>query len=191
MLKWMFSDEAEVMKAASDVIKEWGAPSVLVNNAGIYSRDTALDIPYVLWQKTLMVNLGGTFLCSRAFAPGMMEKGGGAIVNLASSVAFTPTPKGAHYAASKAGILSLTKTLAKEWAPSIRVNAVSPGVTDTDQPREGVSSDEELYSHGKQIPLGRIGHPADVAEAVFFLSGPNAAYITGANIHINGGALMV
>ncbi len=184
------SNEAEVMQAAAAVIGQWGGLDVLVNNAGIYPRQTALDIPYSIWQQTLAVNVGGTFLCSRAFAPGMLERGSGAIVNIASSVAFLPTPRGSHYAASKAAILSLTKSLAKEWAPSIRVNAVSPGVTDTDQPREGVSSDAELYARGKEIPLGRIGDPSDVAEAVFFLAGDGASYITGANMHVNGGALM-
>lgn len=184
------SQEDQVARAAAEARRELGPPAVLVNNAGIYPRAAALDMPYALWQQVLDVNLGGAFLCSRTLAPMMMERGGGAIVNIASGRAFQGAVRGSHYAASKAGILSLTKSLALEWAPVIRVNAVVPGVTDTAQPRQEVASDEELYARGAKYPMKRIGQPQDVAMAVDFMVSDRAAYITGESLCVNGGAIM-
>jgi NAD(P)-dependent dehydrogenase (short-subunit alcohol dehydrogenase family) len=182
-------EEAQVAAAAKTVAKRMGALDVLVNNAGIFPRAAALDMPYALWQKVLGINLGGTFLCSRAFAPAMRKKGG-SIVNIASGRGLQGTPMGSHYAASKAGIISLTRSLALEWAPDIRVNAIVPGVTDTDQPREAMQSEEELYARGKCIPLGRIGQPEDIAHGVCLLISEDAGYITGQSLCVNGGAIM-
>lgn len=184
------ADEASVAEAARHVAERLGPVRVLVNNAGIYRRGAALELPFAEWQQTLAVNLSGAFLCSRAFAPAMLAAGGGAIVNIASGRALEGAAGGSAYASSKAGLLGLTRSLAREWAPTIRVNTVVPGVTDTDQPRESGVSDEELYARGTRIPLGRIGAPEDVAEVVLFLVGPAARYVTGQTVAVNGGAIM-
>lgn len=184
------SEEAQVILACERAAALLGDPKILVNNAGIYPRALVTEMSFDLWRRVLDVNLGGTFLCSRAVAPMMIRNGGGTIINIASGRALQGARKGAHYAASKAGILSLTKSLALEWAPIIRVNAVIPGVTDTAQPREGGVSDTELYARGEKIPLKRIGQPQDVAWAVEYLASDRAAYITGQSLCVNGGAIM-
>jgi NAD(P)-dependent dehydrogenase (short-subunit alcohol dehydrogenase family) len=120
----------------------------------------------------------------------MLKRGSGAIVNVASGRGLQGAAGGSHYAASKAGLLSLTRSLALEWGPSIRVNAVVPGVTDTDQPREASPNEEELYSRGRKIPLGRIGQPEDIANAVCFLLSSDASYVTGQSLCVNGGSIM-
>lgn len=140
--------------------------------------------------RVVTVNMGGTFLVSRAFARGMLKGGGGAIVNIASGRAFGGAVRGSHYSASKGGVISLTRSLAMEWAPTIRVNAVVPGLTDTDQPRQAGIGDEELYARGRNIPLGRIGQPDDTAKVVDMLLGEGAGFVTGQAWCVNGGALM-
>jgi NAD(P)-dependent dehydrogenase (short-subunit alcohol dehydrogenase family) len=181
----------EVEAAVAAFAREWGAPDALVNNAGIYPRARALDMELAEWERVLRVNLSGTFHCACAAARRMKEAGGGTIVNVASGRALAGAAKGAHYAASKAGIIGLTKSLALDWAPyGIRVNCVIPGVTDTAQPR-GELSDDELHAMGARIPLGRIAVPRDIAAAVAFLLGDDSAYMTGQSIAVNGGAIMV
>ena len=184
------SDEPSVLGAVERISAELGPPTLLVNNAGIFPRAAALQMPFADWMRTVTVNLGGTFICSRAFAPGMLANGGGCIVNVASGRALQGAVRGSHYAASKAGIIGLTRSLAQEWAPTIRVNVVIPGVTDTDQPRQEGISDQELYARGAQIPLGRIGQPEDIARVVCFLASQEAGYITGQSLCVNGGAIM-
>jgi NAD(P)-dependent dehydrogenase (short-subunit alcohol dehydrogenase family) len=182
---------ADVETAVAAFEREWGVPDALVNNAGIYPRAHALDMELAQWQRVLQVNLSGTFICACAVARRMKENGAGAIVNMASGRALAGAAKGAHYAASKGGIIALTKSLALDWARyGIRVNCVIPGITDTAQPR-GELSDNELYAMGAHIPLGRIGEPRDIAAAVAFLLGDDSAYMTGQSIAVNGGAIMV
>jgi 2-hydroxycyclohexanecarboxyl-CoA dehydrogenase len=184
------SVESEVLQSADTIRLSLGTPTVLVNNAGIYPRSEVLSMPLELWNRVLSVNLTGAFLCSRTFAPDMLGASHGVIVNMASGRGLQGAKHGAHYAASKAGIISLTRTLALEWSPTIRCNAVIPGVTDTDQPREAGVTDEELYSRGAKIPMGRIGNPEDIANAVSFLISEEASYITGQCLCVNGGAIM-
>src|SRR5262245_7818205 len=148
------------------------------------------------WDQVLRVNLTGTFVTARAVAARMKDApmkdlGRGAIVNTASGRALAGAANGAHYAASKGGIIALTKSLALDWASyGIRVNCIIPGVTDTAQPR-GELSDDELYALGSRIPLGRIGEPQDIAADVAFLLGDDSAYMTGQSIAVNGGAIMI
>ena len=183
------ADEIEAALAAFG--HEWGRPDGLVNNAGIFPRARALDMELSEWERVLRVNLTGTFLCACAVARAMKQAGKGAIVNMASGRALAGAAKGAHYSASKGGIIALTKSLAVDWAPyGIRVNCVIPGVTDTAQPRVELS-DDELYALGARIPLGRIGQPQDIAAAVAFLLGEDSAYMTGQSIAVNGGAIMI
>ena len=185
------ADEAAVKAAAQAVADQLGVCRLLVNNAGIFPRASAIDMPFSLWQRVLNVNLGGAFLCSQAFAPGMMAAGAGVIINIASGRGIQGAAKGgAHYAASKGGLIALTRSLAQEWAPHIRVNTLVPGVTHTDQPLQETTVDE-LYKRGSRIPLGRIGQPEDVANGVCLLASDEAAYITGQSLCVNGGAVML
>jgi NAD(P)-dependent dehydrogenase (short-subunit alcohol dehydrogenase family) len=171
--------------------KAWGKPDGLVNNAGIFPRARALDMKLSEWEQVLRVNLTGTFVTARAVAALMKELGRGAIVNTASGRALAGAANGAHYAATKGGILALTKSLALDWAGfGIRVNCIIPGLSDTAQPRVEMG-DNELYAAGAKIPLGRIGQPQDIAGVVAFLLSDDAAYMTGQSVAVNGGAIMV
>ena len=162
-----------------------------VNNAGIFPRVPFLELTDADWDAVHEVNLKGTFRCAQAAAKAMIEAGNaGSIVNLASVAAFRCSPDGAHYVASKAGVIGLTRAAALDLAPHrIRVNAVAPGLTDTAQPRYGMS-EEELAAAGAGIPLGRIADADDIAAlAVFLLSG-ESAHVTGQTMHVNGGEFL-
>ena len=182
-------DHAEAMLDA--VAKELGTPRILVNNAGVFPRVDFLAITEEEWDRVLDVNLKGSFLCAQAAARRMVAAGsGGAIVNL-SSVAMRGTPLGVHYAASKAGVMGLTRAMALALAPyRIRVNAIAPGLTDTAQPRQG-NSEAELAELGRQIPLeGRMARPEEIARVAVFLAAGESDWITGQTIHVNGGTFM-
>lgn len=143
------------------------------------------------WDQVLRVNLTGTFAAARAVAARMKEAGRGAIVSTASGRALAGAANGAHYAASKGGIIALTKSLALDWAAyGIRVNCVIPGLTDTAQPRVEMG-DNELHAAGARIPLGRIGRPEDIAAVVAFVLSDDAGYMMGQAVAANGGAIMV
>jgi NAD(P)-dependent dehydrogenase (short-subunit alcohol dehydrogenase family) len=184
-------DPARITSAAAEAISQAGAIFGLVNNAGIFPRVGIRDVTPDVWRQVLGVNLMGTVFCSQAFGAHMAEKGRGAIVNMASGRALQGTPRGAHYAASKAGIVSFTKSFALEYADAgLRCNAVIPGVTETAQPLADSTLDE-LRSRGKRIPLGRIGQPEDIAKVVCFLLSDDAGYMTGQSVPANGGAIMI
>jgi NAD(P)-dependent dehydrogenase (short-subunit alcohol dehydrogenase family) len=184
--------DADAIEAAVSAFERaWGKPDGLVNNAGIFPRARALDMKLAEWEEVLRVNLTGTFLTARAVAARMKDLGRGAIVNTASGRALAGAANGAHYAASKGGIIALTKSLALDWAAyGIRVNCVIPGLTDTAQPRIEMG-DNELYAAGARIPMGRIGRPQDIAAVVAFLLSDDAGYMTGQSVAANGGAIMV
>jgi NAD(P)-dependent dehydrogenase (short-subunit alcohol dehydrogenase family) len=186
-------DAANIESAAASVRDKFGRVYAVVNNAGIHPRSPALTVPLEMWNRTLAVNLTGSFLTAQAFAPSMIEAGRGAVINLASGRAIQGARMGIHYAASKAGIIAMTKTLAQEWAEhGIRVNAIIPGVSETRQPLEasGVTL-ENLRERGKSVPLGRVGHPDDIAGMVAMLLSEDAAFMTGQSVAINGGAIML
>ena len=184
--------DADAIEAAVSAFERaWGKPDGLVNNAGIFPRARALDMRLAGWEEVLRVNLTGTFVTARAVAARMKDLGRGVIVNTASGRALAGAANGAHYAASKGGIIALTKSLALDWAAyGIRVNCVIPGLTDTAQPRVEMG-DNELYSAGARIPMGRIGRPEDIAAVVAFLLSDDAGYMTGQSVAANGGAIMV
>ena len=168
-----------------------GGLTGFVNNAGIFPRVPFLELTDEDWDAVHDVNLKGSFRCTQAAAKAMIEAGnGGSIVNLASVAAFVCSPNGVHYAASKAGVIGLTRATALDLAPHrVRVNAIAPGTTDTAQPRYGMS-EEELMAVGPTLPLGRIATPEDVASlAVFLLSG-ESSQITGQTLHVNGGKFL-
>lgn len=182
---------AQIADAVAGFVAEWGAPDGLVNNAGIFPRARALDMKLDEWDRVLRVNLTGTFVCAREVAAHMKEAGKGVIVNTASGRALAGAANGAHYSATKGGIIALTKSLALDWAGyGIRVNCIIPGITDTAQPRVEMG-DNELYATGSKIPLGRIGQPQDIAAVVAFLLSDDAAYMTGQSVAVNGGAIMI
>jgi NAD(P)-dependent dehydrogenase (short-subunit alcohol dehydrogenase family) len=184
--------DADAIEAAVSAFERaWGKPDGLVNNAGIFPRSRSLDMKLAEWEEVLRVNLTGTFVTARAVAARMKDLGRGAIVNTASGRALAGAANGAHYAASKGGIIALTKSLALDWAAyGIRVNCVIPGLTDTAQPRVEMG-DNELYAAGARIPMGRIGRPQDIAAVVAFLLSDDAGYMTGQSVAANGGAIMV
>lgn len=185
------ADPAAVRDAHRTICDTLGQPNLLVNNAGIYDLSPTRELSWERWTATIETNLGGAFLCSQAFGGGMLDADGGVIVNIASGRAFGGLPRGVHYAASKAGVVSLTRSLAQEWAPTVRVNCVVPGMTDTPMPRSSGMTTEQLVERARQrVPLQRMGQPKDVAGVVAFLAGPDAEYMTGQSISVNGGVIM-
>jgi 3-oxoacyl-[acyl-carrier protein] reductase len=186
------SQRTQVQAMIDTAVKELGRVDILVNNAGVFPRGTVLELDDERWDAVINVNLRGTFLCSQAAASVMVEQGeGGRIINFASQAAFRPATNGAHYAASKAGIVAFTRNMALEMAPyQITVNAIAPGLTDTAQPRYGMTEDE-IAATATDVPLGRIAQPEDMVPTVLFLCGPGGAYITGQTHHVNGGAWML
>jgi NAD(P)-dependent dehydrogenase (short-subunit alcohol dehydrogenase family) len=168
-----------------------GGIDILVNNAGIFPRVEFLDMTEAQWDEVLNVNLKGAFFCTQAVARQLVQQGRpGAVINLASSAAFRSSPRGVHYVSSKAGIVGLTRATALELARyRIRVNAIAPGTTDTAQPRYGMT-EEELQAAGRQVPLGRMAVPDDIAHLAVFLASDEAGHITGQTMHINGGQFL-
>ncbi len=165
---------------------------IMVNNAGIYPRAEVLDVDEATWDAVHDVNLKGTFFCAQQAARRMTRRRAGTIINLASDSALLPAANGAHYCASKAGVVALTKSLALALAPhGITVNAIAPGLTDTAQPRYGMTEAQMADYARTSIPLGRIAQPEDIARGALFLASDLARYITGQTIFINGGSLMI
>ena len=169
----------------------FGGIDILVNNAGIFPRVDFLQMTEAQWDEVLNVNLKGIFFCTQTVVRQLVEQGRpGAVVNLASSAAFRSSPRGVHYVSSKAGIVGFTRATALELARyRIRVNAIAPGTTDTAQPRYGMS-EEELQAVGRQVPLGRMAVPDDIASMALFLASEEASHITGQTMHVNGGAYL-
>jgi len=168
-----------------------GPIDVLVNNAGVFPRVPFLEMSERDWDFVLDVNLKGAFFCAQAAARGMIAAGrNGSIINLTSGAAFRGSPRGVHYCASKGGVLSMTRQMALELAPHrIRVNAIAPGLTDTAQPRYGMS-EVELAAAGQAIPLGHIATPEEIAKTAVFLASDDAGFITGQCLHVNGGGYL-
>jgi 3-oxoacyl-[acyl-carrier protein] reductase len=172
-----------------DVEAKDGAVAILCNNAGI-TRDTLLlRMKEEDWDAVLDTNLASVFRLSKAVLRGMMKARKGRIVSITSVVGLTGNPGQANYAAAKAGIIGFTKSLAREvGSRGITVNAIAPGFIDTDMTR--ALAEAQRAALNAQIPLGRLGQPADVAAAVAFLCSPDGSYITGETLHVNGGMYM-
>ncbi|HYQ37860.1 MAG TPA: SDR family NAD(P)-dependent oxidoreductase [Pseudomonas sp.] len=184
------ADSASVAAAMAAVVERFGRLDVLVNNAGVGSVDAFLDTPDEHWQRVIGVNLTGVFLCSREAARLMHQSGqGGVIVNLSSTAAISGEGP-SHYCASKAGVMGLTRSLARELAASqIRVNTIVPGPTNT--PMMAGIPDDWMQSMVKAIPLGRMCEPAEIAAVAAFLASDDASFITGQNIAVNGGMAFI
>ena len=182
------SRAADVERMVATAERELGGVDVLVNNAGVFPRAAFLELTEKQWDLVHGVNLKGAFLCAQAVARRLVaRRASGAIVNLASSAAYRSSPRGVHYVASKAGVVGLTRAMALELAShGIRVNAIAPGLTDTAQPRDG-NSEAEIQEMARQVPLGRMGQPEDVAGIAVFLASEEARHLTGQVVHVNGG----
>ena len=184
------ADANDTKAMVEQVLKVWGKIDILVNNAGITRDGLLLRMKEEDWNLVLQVNLNGTFNCTKAVLQAMTKQRYGRIVNIASIVGVMGNAGQANYAASKAAVIGFTKTVGREYASrNVTVNAVAPGFIDTAM-TQGLSADVKETLQ-KQIPLGRLGTPADIAAAVRFLVSEDAAYITGHVLHVNGGMLMV
>jgi 3-oxoacyl-[acyl-carrier protein] reductase len=171
------------------VVKEHGALHVLVNNAGITRDNLAMRMKDDEWDAVMEANLKGVFRMSRAVMRTMMKQRYGRIVNITSVVGASGNPGQANYAAAKAGVAGMTRALARELGSrNITVNCIAPGFIETDM-TAGLGEDQQKALLG-QIPLGHLGMPADIAHAVAYLASPNASYVTGQELHVNGGMYM-
>jgi 3-oxoacyl-[acyl-carrier protein] reductase len=187
--RWSVDDSRGAAEAIKDLNARFGRLDVLVNNAGLTKDNLAVRLTDENFSKVIAVNLNGAFYCSREAAKIMMRKRSGRIINLTSVVAFTGNAGQVSYSASKSALVGLTKSLALELAPrGVTLNAVAPGYIATDM--TGVLSEDVRKNLLARIPLGQIGQPSDVAEAVAFLASAAAAYITGQTLHVNGGLYM-
>jgi 3-oxoacyl-[acyl-carrier protein] reductase len=183
------ASQEDVQNFFKKIVEECGRVDVLVNNAGITIDTLLVRMKEKDWDRVLAINLKGAFHCIQAVAKTMMKQRSGRIINMASVVGVMGNPGQANYVASKAGLIGLTKTAARELAPrGITVNAVAPGFIDT--PMTAVLPEKVKEAMLAQIPLGRFGQPEDVADVVAFLASDRAAYITGQVIHVNGGMYM-
>jgi 3-oxoacyl-[acyl-carrier protein] reductase len=180
------ADPASVEQAFDAILKTHGRLDHLVNNAGIIRDNLVLRMKPEDWRLVLDTNLTGAFLCTQAALRPMLKQRAGRIVNVTSVVGLTGNPGQANYAASKAGLVGLTRSVAREVASrSITVNAVAPGFIETDM--TAAMTDKAREAVASQIPLGRVGQPEDVAGAVAFLVSDRAAYITGQVLCVDGG----
>ncbi|MEA9756589.1 3-oxoacyl-ACP reductase FabG [Xanthomonas campestris pv. raphani] len=182
--------DAAAVDALIDAIgKEFGAVSILVNNAGITRDNLLMRMKDDDWQAIIDTNLTSVFRTSKAVMRGMMKARKGRIINIASVVGVTGNPGQTNYAAAKAGIIAFSKSLAKEiGSRGITVNVVAPGFIDTDMTK--ALPEDAKTALLQQIALGHLGQPDDIANAVAFLAGPTARYITGETLHVNGGMYM-
>jgi len=187
------SSAAEVDQVITAVVAQFGRLDILVNNAGIYAPKLALDLTEADWDKTITINLKGQFLCAQRVAREMAKNKWGRIVNIASVASGqigVGIAGGAHYTASKGGVLGMTETLADEWAAlGINVNAIAPGAIDTPMVSASQIPKEAMDALLAKVPLKRIGRPEEVAAAVVFLVSEEASYITGATLYVDGGWL--
>src|SRR3954463_13515848 len=182
-------DAAQTDALIEAVQKEFGDILILVNNAGITRDNLALRMKDADWDEVMETNLRAVFRLSRAVMRGMMKARWGRIINITSVVGVAGNAGQANYAAAKAGVLGMTKSLARELgARNITVNCVAPGFIDTDMTR--ALSEEQRAALLTQIPLGRLGEAAEVAAAVAYLASPAAGYVTGNCLHVNGGMYM-
>ncbi|MFF4489534.1 SDR family NAD(P)-dependent oxidoreductase [Streptomyces sp. NPDC001544] len=187
------SDGTAVTEAAEAVLAAYGPPAVLVNNAGMNIDRPFLEMSHDDWRRVVDTNLSGVFYLTRALATAMVESGADAtIVNVGATTGIRPRLNGANYCASKAGLLQLTKCLALELAPRVRVNCLIPGNTETDElvERFNLNDPDARRRMLDEIPQRRIADPEQIANALEFLVGPHSAYMTGQKLVVDGGQFM-
>jgi len=190
LLQFNVADTAAVQAGIDKIMSESGRLDLLVNNAGITRDNLVMRMKEEDWDRVLEVNLKGAFNCIRAAAKPMVKQRSGRIINISSVVGAMGNAGQANYVASKAGLIGLTKAVARELASrNITVNAVAPGFIETEM--TAALPEKVRAEMLAQIPLNRFGTPEEVAQAVLFLAGDAAAYLTGQVLHVNGGMLMV
>ncbi|WP_454734221.1 3-oxoacyl-ACP reductase FabG [Cupriavidus pauculus] len=183
------NDAARCEAVIDEIVKAHGGLGVLVNNAGITQDQLAMRMKDDDWTAVIDTNLTAVFRLARAVLRPMMKARAGRIINITSVVGSTGNPGQMNYAAAKAGVEGMSRALAAEiGSRNVTVNCVAPGFIDTDMTK--VLSEEQHAALKTRIPLGRLGQPEDIANAVAFLAGPQAAYITGTTLHVNGGMYM-
>tara|TARA_B100000686_G_scaffold354262_1_gene463569 strand:- start:14297 stop:15034 length:738 start_codon:yes stop_codon:yes gene_type:complete len=184
------SNKLELDSLVENVNKKLGQIDILVNNAGITKDQIALRMKDDDWNKVMEINLYSAFILSKLVLKGMMKRKFGRIIQITSVVGFTGNPGQANYAASKSGLIGMSKSLAMEVASrNITVNCIAPGFIDT--PMTSVLNDEQKLNLENKIPAKRLGLPKDVATAVIYLASDEASYVNGATIHVNGGLAMI
>ena len=183
------ADEASVLALFAEAVPRLGGLDILVNNAGILIEKPLLETTATDFDRLIGVNLRGVFLVGREAIRIMRRAGGGRVINVASELAYLGREHCSVYCASKGGVLSLTRSWAREFAPEILVNALAPGPTDTAMLEAG-STSPETRAKESQNPLGRIALPEEIAAAAVFLAGPGASFMTGQCVSPNGGAAM-
>ncbi|MYN10423.1 3-oxoacyl-ACP reductase FabG [Pseudoduganella aquatica] len=183
------TDAARCAEVIDEITKTWGAVAILVNNAGITQDNLAMRMKDEEWDSVIATNLSSVGRLSRAVLRGMMKAKSGRIINITSVVASSGNPGQMNYAAAKAGVEGMSRALAREiGSRNITVNCIAPGFIDTDMTK--ALGDEQHAALLTQIPLARLGKPEDIAAATAFLASPQAAYITGTTLHVNGGMYM-
>lgn len=179
----------QINRALETIRETFGEISILVNNAGITRDNLLARMKDEEWDEIIETNLKSVFILSRAVLRSMMKARSGRIINISSVVGVTGNPGQTNYAAAKAGMIGFSKSLAREvGSRNITINCIAPGFIDTDMTR-ALTAEQQQYLI-QQIPLGRLGRPADIASAVVFLASPAASYITGTTLHVNGGMYM-
>jgi len=187
------SQRTDAERIAAEAMRVFGGVDVLHNNAGIQRYGTVLDTPEAVWDEVLSVNLKSVFLVSKYVVPLIQQRGGGAVVNTSSVQGLASQPNVAAYAASKSGMLGLTRSMAVDLAPGIRVNAVLPGTVNTPMLEWAASLDpnpQRVYDACNAMHLlGRIAQPEEIANVVLFLASPRASFVTGGAYLVDGGLL--
>jgi NAD(P)-dependent dehydrogenase (short-subunit alcohol dehydrogenase family) len=194
------ADSASVKAAVEATMSKWGRVDVLVAAAGIYSGSPLAEVSLAQWQRLLDINLTGVFLCNQAVAPLLMAQRSGSIVNISSMAGKTSWPASAEYSASKSGVIGLTRSVAMELAPyGATANAICPGNTMTEMvkhvasqiaPRDGITVEEWLQMRANDCPMKRMAEPWEIAGVAAFLASPDARYLTGQAIEVDGGMVM-
>jgi 3-oxoacyl-[acyl-carrier protein] reductase len=183
------ADSGSVEALLAEMDTQEGLPTILVNNAGIARDGLMLRMKNEDWDQTLNINLSAAFRLSKACLKRMLKERRGRVINISSVVGSIGNPGQVHYAAAKAGLEGFTRAMAREVASrGITVNAVAPGFIETDMTR--ALNEQQRAAYYGQIPLGRFGTVADVAQAVLYLAGPAGGYLTGQTLHVNGGMYM-